>query len=294
MKTMKLQLAILLTGLAFGVYAQTGPQKKTCIKLDIIENGKETKIDTCFNLSGLDDVEKELKAMGLKDLPNINMQMGGLSIVTDSTVKDGKVEKEVTISDDEGDGKQEKVKVITGKDGEASSVTIVADDADKDAEAYSYSTTNNGKSKVIVKSSGKGTSTIIINSDEDDKDGKKTKETRVYVFKKVEVKNLSSEDKKELPDDVSSEMAKSQNFTNLVMSPNPAEGNVNIKYKSTSNEPLQIKVYDTGGKTVYTETDSNVSDQVNKTIPLKGLSPGIYFVHLLQGKQSEVRKLVVK
>src|ERR1700722_17451189 len=187
MKTMKLQLAILLTGLAFGVYAQTGPQKKTCIKLDIIENGKETKIDTCFNLSGLDDVEKELKAMGLKDLPNINMQMGGLSIVTDSTVKDGKVEREVTISDDEGDGKQEKVKVITGKDGEASSVTIVADDADKDAEAYSYSTTNNGKSKVIVKSSGKGTSTIIINSDEDDKDGKKTKETRVYVFKKVEV-----------------------------------------------------------------------------------------------------------
>jgi hypothetical protein len=293
MKTMKLQLAALLTGLAFGVHAQTDPQKKTCIKLDIIENGKETKIDTCFTLTGMDDIEKELKALGIKDLPNINMQMGDVSIVTDSTVKDGKVEKEVIISEGGENGKREKVKVIAGKDGSESSVTVVGDDDDKDAEAYSYSTTNKGKSKVIVKANGKGTSTIIINSDEEDsKDGKK--ETRVIVFKKVEVKSLSSEDKKQLPDDVSNEVAKAKGFTNLVLAPNPAEGNVNVKYKSTSNEPLQIKVYDTGGKTVYTETDNDVSDQVSKTIPLNNLSPGIYFVHLLQGGQSEVRKLVVK
>jgi hypothetical protein len=78
------------------------------------------------------------------------------------------------------------------------------------------------------------------------------------------------------------------------MAPNPTDDACTFSYKTNSKEPLQINVYDANGKTVYNEIDKNVSEQINKTVSLKEFGKGIYFVHLTQGKSSEVRKVIVK
>ena len=134
---------------------------------------------------------------------------------------------------------------------------------------------------------------IIIKNNEN-KNGKESREVKIYVFNKVEIKKLSAEDKKQLPAEASKAIEHASPFNNLNVAPNPTEDACNITYKSNSKEPLQVSVYDMNGKTVYNETDKNVSEQMNKTISLKELGKGIYFVHLTQGKQSEVRKVIVK
>ncbi|MGZ3866634.1 MAG: T9SS type A sorting domain-containing protein [Bacteroidia bacterium] len=134
---------------------------------------------------------------------------------------------------------------------------------------------------------------IIIKNNEN-KNGTESKDVKVFVFRKIEVKDLSAEDKKHLPENANKTIEKAAPIANLNIAPNPTDDACTISYKAASKEPLEINVYNMESKTVYTETDKNVSEQVNKTISLKELGKGIYYVHLTQGKQSEVRKVIVK
>lgn len=211
-------------------------------------------------------------------------------------------------------GDNKKMKIITKQGGKGSSQVIVVDG---DGQVITSDVKGGDKSgnNVMVKrlkpgekmdpeiekmlkeqglDDGKTEGKKIIIKNHENRNGKESNEVKVYVFSKMEVKKLSDAERKQLPADASKALANGKTFDDLTMAPNPTEDACTITYHSASKEPLQIKVYNTEGKTVMTETDSNVGDQVNKTLSLKGLGQGVYFLHLTQGKQSEVRKIIVK
>jgi|GEM_PF-2172317 len=282
MKT-TISITALVIGLGLGLNAQTTAQKNTCIKIDINENGKETKIDTCFNMAIGDSIKKMFMNIHWdsinKKFAEISKQMGGSNIEIDSSTSP--------------DGKKEIIKITTDKNGKDNVITITGDDGkNNSASAYTYSSGGNGQI-TVTSGNGNGNSIIISEEDGDLKDSKGNT-YKVHVLKKVEIIEITDADKKELPSDVSSTLNSSKPFSSLVMAPNPTDGNVRITYKSTSTEPLQIKVYDTFGKTVLTQSYDGLDSDVDKTISLNNLSKGIYFVQLVQGTQADVRKIVVK
>lgn len=301
MKTiLKLQLMAALLSPALSLSAQTDTTKKACVKIDIVENGKETKIDTCFAIPGLDSLQNVFDNMHFdeitKELSALGKEVGGINIQVDSSEgPDGKQEQ-VIINEKDSNGQKEIVKIVSNKNSSGSSVVITSsgeNGKDDDASASAYSYNSSGGNKMIIKSSKNGACTIIINEDENDaKDGKKTKKVKVTVFKKIEIKNVTPADKKNLPAGVDDTQGKA--FKDLVISPNPTDGDIRIKYKATADGPLNVKVYDANGRNVYNTVTTVSGENADATISLGGLSRGIYFIQLSQGDQRDVRKIVIK
>jgi hypothetical protein len=253
------------------------------------------------------------------DLPSINIEIDS---VPGSNGYSYTYTKVITIDDGEEESssgkrhsKKKTMKVRSNTGSESNAQVFIMDDDGNVITTDGKAGPGNGNAKVIVKTlkpgekldpetekilkehgieKMNGNSQQIIIKNSESKDGKKSNEVKVFVFSKMEVKKLSDAEKKQLPPDASKAIQNAKSFDNLSVAPNPTEDACTITYKSVSKEPLQIKVYDTQGKTVLTETDSDVGEQVNKTLSLKNLGQGVYFVHLTQGKQSEVRKVIVK
>lgn len=313
----KTKIAFALAILTLGMNAQSGKLKKACIKMEKDENGVLTKIDTCVTAATDAELKQKLAALNLGEMPDFPEvpTVPGVPPFPPEKNEDNQsitVSKTIIIDDGEDDNNKDsrrKVKVVSSN-GDNDQV-IVMDEAGK----IISSSANGTSAYVVVKNlkkgekldpetekilkqnnisindGGEGKQIVIYNAKT--KGGKESKDVNVYIYKKVDVQNLSDADKKQLPSGLSESLNKAVPFTHLSIAPNPTDDACSITYQSTAKEPLQIKVYDTNGRTVYTETDKNTNEQINKTISLKSLGEGTYFVHLIQGKQSEVRKIIV-
>jgi hypothetical protein len=323
-KTMTTALIIATIALS----AQT-KMKKACIKMEKDENGMVTKIDTCIMATTDEELQQKINALGLGDLPEVPPipEIGGVPPVpsvppvpgVEGTSKEITCTKVIIVDDGEAEGKsggkntspRKQVSVVSSGAGEEAEVVMIDGDgnvmktrsgSDKDNNAV-IKKLNPGEKmdpeiEKIMKEHGidmkDGEAHKIIIKNNDHKNGNENKEIKVFVFNKIEVKNLSVEDKKALPAIANSTIEKSSPMTNFTMAPNPTDDACTFSYKTNSKEPLQINIYDANGKTVYNEIDKNVNEQINKTVSLKEFGKGIYFVHLTQGKSSEVRKVIVK
>jgi hypothetical protein len=332
MKTIanKTKMAFVLAVLALGMNAQTTRLKKACVKVVKEDNGVVTKMDTCVTGATDAELNQKLKTLGLADVPELPElpetppapatsvppvpPVPPLPPLPPEADEDGKtvtITKTIIVDNgnDDNSGSRNKVKVISmdGKDDQVIVTdeygNIISSDATgtsanvvvkrlKKGEHIDAETEKILKDNNITITNGAEGKQVIISSSKT-KDGKQNKRIKVYIFKNVEVNTLTAADKKQLPADASNSIAKASPFTNLVVAPNPTDDACTITYQPTSKEPLQIKVYDVNGKTVYTEIEKNVSEQVNKTLSLKSLGDGAYFIHLSQGKQSEIRKIIV-
>jgi hypothetical protein len=322
MKTIanKTKIALAFAMLALGVNAQNTKTKKACIKIVKEDNGVVTKIDTCVTAATDAELQQKLNSLGIADMPELPPlpevpAVSGVPPVPplppEAEGQEMTVTKTIIIDDGEDDesGSRKRVKVVSsnGKDDQVivmdENGKVISSDANETSANVVVKHLKKGEkmdpemekilkeNNIDIKSDGEGKQVIIKNST--GKGGKENKDIKVYIFKKVEVQTLTDADKKQLPANAAKSIAKSNLFNNLNVAPNPTDDACNISYTSNSKEPLQIKVYDVNGKTVYTETDANVNEQMNKTLSLKNLGEGTYFVHLTQGKQSEIRKMVV-
>ncbi len=79
---------------------------------------------------------------------------------------------------------------------------------------------------------------------------------------------------------------------NLRVSPNPANGNVNVGFTIQKASDVQLKIYNYTGAVVYAETLANQAGEINKNIDLSAMTPGIYFLQLAQGNQSQTVKII--
>lgn len=77
--------------------------------------------------------------------------------------------------------------------------------------------------------------------------------------------------------------------------PNPTEGMIRIGMGNVQNEPwTSLKVSNSLGEVLHQEPLDPSSTAGEKTIDLKGHSPGIYFVSLQSAKGSSTQKVIVK
>jgi hypothetical protein len=321
MKTMvnKTNMLLALALLTLGLNAQNTTLKKACIKIDKNDNGQVTKIDTCVTAATDAELHTKLKALGLDDLPGLpalpeipeTPSVPGIAPVPPVPPVPPIEGQELSVTktiiiDDGNDDSRQKVKVVSNGDDDQ---VIVMDENGKitSCEAGRASANvvvkhlKNGErpdvetekilkdNHIVMENGGEGKQVIIKNSK-----GKDGKDIKVYIFKNVEIQKLSETDKKQLPADASQQIEKAKPFNGLNVAPNPTDDACQLSYVSNSKEPLQIKVYDMNGKTVYTETDKNATEQVSKTLYLGALGAGTYFIHCGQGKQSEIRKILVQ
>lgn len=318
--------AFIIATIAMG--AQEQKLKKACIKMESDEKGKITKIDTCVTAATEAELQEKLRGLGMGEMPippapplPPNMpEIPSMDIRIDSIPGNGYTYVYTTTSEGEDGeekagkkaGARKKTRIVTrpgGKDSDAQ--VIIVDDAGNITRAGSGDHT-----QVVVKTykpgeqmdeeierllkergSEKGDQEgkrVVIVKSQDTKEGKEQKDVKVYVFRKMEVKKLSEAEKKKLPAEAVKSIQGADLFEDLNVAPNPTEDACTISYKSGSSAPLHIRVYNEEGKTVLTETDNHGGDQVNKTLSLKDLGRGTYFVHITQGRKSEIRKVIVR
>jgi Secretion system C-terminal sorting domain len=266
---------IILIGMAINVSAQP-VQQKLCIKIDKITNGKIIKIDTCFTGASQSEIGKQLKAMGIYNMEDINELIDSVKSTVDRTNSGAdSIQSEVVVINDDKDSSLSdgKMDIVSGKNG----YTLVMGN---NKDVYVSADANNDSS---IRTE------IIVKGGSNDSENK----TKIYVCKKtIEIKSLSDSNKLKSRTGVGNEI---KAFSGLKIYPNPAEATLTISYNSSNSESLHINMYDENGKTVYTDNIKEAEGgEVNKIISLSAFTPGIYFVNLKQGNQNETEKIIVE
>ena len=83
------------------------------------------------------------------------------------------------------------------------------------------------------------------------------------------------------------------NISDLVLYPNPNNGNFNIQFTSNSGNDIKVNVHDLRGRAIFNETYSN-NGLFNESIELNSVQSGIYLVTIEDGAKKEVKKIIVE
>lgn len=254
MKTRLLMAAIFSSAV---LMAQT-QEKKAVVHIKKVENinGVERVIDTTYTIDNPESLkwEEEIK------LPE------GVQI----NPGDSKTMK--VIVNKEGDG-DEDIKIITGD----SSLNKEIEKAMQEAGVQSGS----GQSKVIV----------INKSEEHDTGNGQNKISKVVIIRS-NCEDATQEDLNRLGIKKSS-LGEVIEANNMQMFPNPNDGKFNLKFTVKGKGNTEINIYNTEGKSVYSEMLPAFTGEYNKAIDLSSKEKGTYFVRVTQGKSTQVKKIVV-
>ncbi|HXA01781.1 MAG TPA: T9SS type A sorting domain-containing protein, partial [Cytophagaceae bacterium] len=85
----------------------------------------------------------------------------------------------------------------------------------------------------------------------------------------------------------------SYNDQSIIVSPNPASGEIAIQNNSTNPSDIILSITDILGKEVIHGKITGAS-QSSSTVNISSLAPGIYFVNLISGEDRKVKKLIVE
>ncbi|MGC6429564.1 MAG: reprolysin-like metallopeptidase [Jejuia sp.] len=81
-------------------------------------------------------------------------------------------------------------------------------------------------------------------------------------------------------------------FNELSVFPNPNKGTFNVKLKGSASRNIFLKVFDLGGRDIYSRTFKNSGD-LNETIDLASCGSGMYFLEIKDGVKSDTRKIII-
>ncbi len=76
--------------------------------------------------------------------------------------------------------------------------------------------------------------------------------------------------------------------------PNPSKGQFAIELKSKRNELVQMRIFNAFGSEVYKENNLNVNGSRTKTLNLKDLTEGIYYLNLQCDGVNIIKKIVIQ
>ena len=85
---------------------------------------------------------------------------------------------------------------------------------------------------------------------------------------------------------------KNNSFTDLEISPNPANGAALIKVYSAVAEKTSLNLINSLGQLVKSFTFSN--GESSNTINLSGLPKGVYYVYLINGDAASAKKIILE
>jgi hypothetical protein len=79
---------------------------------------------------------------------------------------------------------------------------------------------------------------------------------------------------------------------NIQVFPNPAADYIQLSAQQLENGKWSMKVLDMSGKTIMQEALYPVSGELNKTIDIYALKPGVYFIHMSDGNKQQSIKFI--
>lgn len=82
-------------------------------------------------------------------------------------------------------------------------------------------------------------------------------------------------------------------INDLVIYPNPNNGNFNVKFDSNSGNEIKIAVYDMRGRLVFENNYKNTGI-INQTVEINNAESGIYLVTIQDGDRKETKKISIK
>jgi predicted RNase H-like HicB family nuclease len=84
----------------------------------------------------------------------------------------------------------------------------------------------------------------------------------------------------------------SSELKDLKVFPNPVNGNLNVNFRIQKEDDVQLKIFNYTGAIVYSENTVSHSGEYNKNIDLSAMTPGIYFLQVVQNGQSQTVKII--
>ena len=75
--------------------------------------------------------------------------------------------------------------------------------------------------------------------------------------------------------------------------PNPTTGKFSISCQNLHPDELEISIYNSLGKKIFTSTEKNTTIVYNREIDISGLSEGVYFIKISSGKFLEYQKVIL-
>lgn len=231
--------------------------------------------------------EKKEATIRIKKVENIN----GVEKITDTTF---------TTSNPEGfkwsdkDGNIE-INEISSENGKVMKIVTI-DEVGPDATRMSDQQLNEEIEKALkeagVDPNGREMKKVIVmNNTEDSKDGGKSTEKHYtkIVMVKLDITDANEEELKRF----GGTSDKKLEMEEMKLYPNPNNGKFNLNFNLKSKGDAEVTVYDMQGKQVYNEKLPNFQGEYNKPIDISSNAKGVYFVKILQGKNAQVKKIVL-
>ncbi|MFD2822323.1 T9SS type A sorting domain-containing protein [Lacinutrix iliipiscaria] len=75
--------------------------------------------------------------------------------------------------------------------------------------------------------------------------------------------------------------------------PNPSNGEFTLNLNSTSNEDINVTVYDIRGRSVYHKTYDNTSD-FSQVVNLNAVQSGVYLVSVSDGERKTIKRIIIE
>jgi hypothetical protein len=113
---------------------------------------------------------------------------------------------------------------------------------------------------------------------------------KYYIFKRKLPKE-SAERKTELK---SLKGKSSLGFTDVRVYPNPSSGEINIRFNSSVEADVTVRITDEKGKEVYTHKKTGHKGEYNEAADLSSKAKGVYYVTITNGEDSVTKKVVVE
>jgi hypothetical protein len=269
-KSTVLCTALLLSTLAVSAQNEKKAEekKKATVHIKKIENinGVEKITDTIYTV----DDASSLLAMG----------PGNIQI---SDVKDGK-----------GDGKTVKVFIVndekvSSNNDEKMDIKVIEGEGGW-SEEVQRALKESGVDPKDCKGEKK---TVIISEDTNTKDGKSEKKMTKIVMVKLNITDASADDMKRLNTQLGKPDNKLQ-MEEMKMFPNPHDGRFNLSFNLKDKGDAKVSIFNVDGKEVYAESLPNFTGSYSKDIDISNNKKGVYFVKIVQGSHSQVKKVVLE
>ncbi len=301
--------------IAFAQEKNQSKRNTTTIKIVKKEDGKTTKIDTTFDSSNEEAVEKILKDLGVEHGMSFNLSVpespsapGEEDHVMRFNYK-GMSDKDREQLKEEMEKLKEEMKDVHEKMKDIH-IEIHSDKDGKDEDGYSYNFSmppmppidegdfnfpdNDCKGKARHHKfvfhhldSLNDADHVVIIGDGDEKPPVFEKEITGKNGEKVFVYKRSGPEREKLKIESSA-----KSVINLY--PNPNDGKFSLNFHTDKKGELTVKMYDTQGKEVYSEMIKDFNGDYSKQLDLSNKGKGNYILKIIQGNKTMTEKFVIE
>lgn len=241
---------------AFTVTAQTG-NKQTTVRIKQVKNinGVETVTDTTFSTNDPASVKLQGADISIRELKGGNHATAKTIIIHDNANGNTTEEMEKRMAEQE--------LTLHGLLNDSIDLT--------------------GKTLTLKKMNCNGDKTIFGDAEQ----------IEIFIVKKIQITDADEADMQRLKKQAGKTDGK-LTIEKMNFYPNPSSGKFNLSFSLPEKGDADITIMNQEGKVVYSEKLPAFSGNYDKEIDISKQAKGIYFVKVEQGRNSQVKKIVLE